>query len=376
MRIGLDGYPLAEPLTGVGHYTLELARALARNFPHGEFELVSPKPFNPAAIGEIQHESIPNLRLTEAKSSTLRGHWWSVGLPMYARRAHFDLFHGTNFEVPLWKRRRTVLTIHDLSTLVYPETHRASAVRRARVRLPLAAKIADAIITPTEAVRHEVCGRLKVKPAKITAIHEAPRRTFGPMTKEETVAIRQRLRVEDDFLLFVGTLEPRKNLLTTLKAFEEVSDRTSAGPQLVIAGGEGWLIDETLSFINSVSLKDRILLTGYLHDEDLRALYSSCRAFVYPSLYEGFGLPPLEAMACGAPVIAGRISALQETLGDAAILVEPLDVQTLSRTINEVLKDERRRAAMREAGIKHAKKFSWDEAARRTHEVYEKVLAS
>src|ERR1051325_1547665 len=258
MRIGLDGYPLAEPLTGVGHYTLDLARALARNFPHGEFELVSPKPFNPAAIGEIQHESIPNLRLTEAKSSTLRGHWWSVGLPMYARRAHFDLFHGTNFEVPLWKRRRTVLTIHDLSTLLYPETHRASAVRRARVRLPLAAKIADAIITPTEAVRHEVCGRLKVKPAKITAIHEAPRRTFGPMTKEETVAIRQRLRVEDDFLLFVGTLEPRKNLLTTLKAFEEVSDRTSAGPQLVIAGGEGWLIDETLSFINSVSLKDQI----------------------------------------------------------------------------------------------------------------------
>ena len=376
MRIGLDGYPLAEPLTGVGHYTLELARALARNFPRDEFELVSQKPFNPAAIGEIQHESIPNLRLTEAKSSTLRGHWWSVGLPMYARRAGFDLFHGTNFEVPLWKRRRTVLTIHDLSTMLYPETHRASAVRRARVRLPLAAKIADAIITPTEAVRHEVCARLKVKPGKITAIHEAPRRTFGPMTKEETVAIRQRLRVEDDFLLFVGTLEPRKNLLTTLKAFEEVSDRTSAGPQLVIAGGEGWLIDETLSFINSVSLKDRILLTGYLHDEDLRALYSSCRAFVYPSLYEGFGLPPLEAMACGAPVIASRISALQETLGDAAILVEPLDVQTLSRTINEVLKDERRRAAMREAGIKHAKKFSWDEAARRTHEVYEKVLAS
>ena len=376
MRIGLDGYPLSEPLTGVGHYTLELARSLARNFPRDEFELVSPKPFNPAAVGEIQRESIPNLRLSEAKSSSLRGHWWSVGLPMYARRAGFDLFHGTNFEVPLWKRRCTVLTIHDLSTLLYPETHRASAVRRARLRLPLAAKIAGAIITPTEAVRQEVCARLKVKPGKVTAIHEAPRRTFGPITKEETVAIRKRLCVEEEFLLFVGTLEPRKNLLTTLRAFEEVINRTSARPQLVIAGGAGWLIDETLALINLASLKDRILLTGYLHDEDLRALYSSCRAFVYPSLYEGFGLPPLEAMTCGAPVIASRISALQETLGDAAILVEPLDVQTLSRTINEVLKDERRRAAMREAGIKHAKKFSWDEAARRTHEVYEKVLAS
>lgn len=376
MRIGLDGYPLSEPLTGVGHYTLELARSLARNFPRDEFELVSPKPFNPAAISGIQRESLPNLQLTQAKSSSLRGHWWSVGLPMYARRARFDLFHGTNFEVPLWKRRRTILTIHDLSTLLYPETHRARAVRRARLRLPIAAKIADAIITPTEAVRQEVCERLKVKPGKVIAIHEAPRQTFSSMTKEETADIRKRLRVDDEFLLFVGTLEPRKNLLTLLRAFEEVITRTSARPQLVIAGGEGWLIDETLSFINSASLKDRILLTGYLNDEDLRALYSSCRAFVYPSLYEGFGLPPLEAMACGAPVIASRISALQETLGEAAILVEPLDVQTLSRTIIEVLRDERRRAAMGEAGIKHAGKFSWDEAAKRTHEVYEMSMKS
>jgi O-antigen biosynthesis alpha-1,3-mannosyltransferase len=376
MRIGLDGYPLSEPLTGVGHYTLELARSLARNFPRDEFELVSPNPFNPTAIGGIERDSIPNLRLTQAKSSSLRGHWWSVGLPMYARRARFDLFHGTNFEVPPWKRRRTVLTIHDLSTLLYPETHRASAVRRARLRLPIAARIADAIITPTEAVKQEVCERLKVKPGKVTAIHEAPRRTFSPMTKEETVAIRKRLRIEDEFLLSVGTLEPRKNLLTMLRAFAEVITKSSVRPQLVIAGGEGWLIDETLSFINSASLKDRILLTGYLNDEDLRALYSSCRAFVYPSLYEGFGLPPLEAMACGAPVIASRISALQETLGEAAILVGPLDVQTLSRTIVEVLKDERRRTAMAEAGIKHAARFSWDEAARRTHAVYERVLAS
>src|SRR2546423_10257045 len=196
------------------------------------------------------------------------------------------------------------------------------------------------------------------------------------MPKEETIAIRKRLRVEDEFLLFVGTLEPRKNLLTTLRAFAEVITRTSARPQLVIAGGEGWLIDETLTLINSASVKDRVLLTGYLNDEDLRALYSSCRAFVYPSLYEGFGLPPLEAMACGAPVIASRIAALQETLGDAAILIEPLDVQTLGRTIVEVLKDEKRRAAMGEAGIKYAAKFSWDKAAMLTHELYATVLAS
>ncbi len=374
MRIGLDGYPLSEPLTGVGHYTLELALALARNFPADEFELVSPQPFNPANTDGIDHGSISNLRLTQAKSSSLRGHWWSVGLPMYARRARFDLFHGTNFEVPLWKRRRTVVTVHDLSTLLHPETHRRRAVRRARVRLPLVAKVADAIITPTAAVKGEVCDRLKVKPEKVVAIHEAPRRGFRPMTSADTIPVRKRLGIEDEFLLFVGTLEPRKNLLTLLKACDEVITRTSTLPQLVVAGGEGWLIQETLSFLNSPPLRDRVRLTGYLNDQELCALYSSCRAFIYPSLYEGFGLPPLEAMACGAPVIASRVAALQETLGEAAILIEPLDVQTLGRTIVEILKDEKRRATLRDAGIKHAAKFSWDEAAKLTHDVYEALL--
>ena len=373
MRIGLDGYPLSEPLTGVGHYTLELARALARNFPADEFELVSPKPFNQSVLESSEDATIPNLRLAHAKSSSIRGHWWSVGLPLYARRTRFDLFHGTNFDVPLWNRRRSVLTIHDLSTLLYPETHRTRAVRRARLRLPMAAKMATAIITPTEAVKREVCERLKTKPEKVQVIHEAPRRTFTPMSREQSAAIRRRLGVKGEFLLFVGTLEPRKNLLTLLHAFAQLLERTSLRPQLVIAGGEGWMMEETLSLTNTI--KDRVHLTGYLHDDELRALYSSCRAFIYPSLYEGFGLPPLEAMACGAPVIASRIAALQETLTDAAILVEPLDVQTLSRTMAEILKDEKRRAAMREAGIKRAAQFSWDRAAQATHDVYKALMS-
>ena len=373
MRIGLDGYPLSEPLTGVGHYTLELARALARNFPADEFELVSPKPFNQSVLESSEDATIPNLRLAHAKSSSIRGHWWSVGLPLYARRTRFDLFHGTNFDVPLWNRRRSVLTIHDLSTLLYPETHRTRAVRRARLRLPMAAKMATAIITPTEAVKREVCERLKTKPEKVQVIHEAPRRTFTPMSREQSAAIRRRLGVKGEFLLFVGTLEPRKNLLTLLHAFAQLLERTSLRPQLVIAGGEGWMMEETLSLTNTI--KDRVHLTGYLHDDELRALYSSCRAFIYPSLYEGFGLPPLEAMACGAPVIASRIAALQETLTDAAILVEPLDVQTLSRTMAEILKDEKRRAAMRETGIKRAAQFSWDRAAQATHDVYKALMS-
>jgi glycosyltransferase involved in cell wall biosynthesis len=374
MRVGIDGYPLAEPRTGVGHYTLELARALALISPSDQFELVSPAPFDGAALDEIQRANLPNLRTVNPRASSIRGHWWSIGLPLYARRASFDLFHGTNFDVPLWKRRRSVVTIHDLSALLHPDTHRSRLVRRARLRLPLVVRIADMIITPTESVKREVCQQLSVKADKVTAIPSAARSSFQPMPLAQAALIRKRLGVEDDFLLFVGTLEPRKNLLTLLKAFEQIIGHTSLRPQLVIAGGEGWLMDESLAFTRKASISDRLRLTGYLHDEDLRALYSSCRVFIYPSVYEGFGLPPLEALACGAPVIAGRIPSLRETLGSAARLVEPLDVDALAKSILDLLQDENQRRLLGSAGPQQAGKFSWERTARLTLEVYQRLL--
>ncbi len=374
MRVGIDGYPLAEPLTGVGHYTLELARALALISPSDQFELVSPAPFEVTALDEIERAHLPNLRTVNPRASSIRGHWWSVGLPLYARRASFDLFHGTNFDLPLWKRRRSVVTIHDLSTMLHPEKHRSRLVRRARLRLPLVVRIADMIITPTESVRRDVCQHLGVRADKVIAIPSAARSSFQPMPIAQTVPIRKILGIEDEFLLFVGTLEPRKNLLTLLKAFEQILGHSSLRPQLVIAGGEGWLMDELFAFMKKTTISDRLRLTGYLRDEDLRALYSSCKVFIYPSVYEGFGLPPLEALACGAPVIAGRIPSLQETLGSAARLVEPLDVDALARSILELLQDEDQRALLKSAGPQHAGKFSWEQTARLTLDVYQQLL--
>src|SRR5215813_808563 len=370
MRIGLDGYPLSEPLTGVGHYTLELARALAAAHPADQFELISPKPFESG----VQSGARQNLGFVKGKSSSIRGHWWSVGLPLYARRAALDLFHGTNFELPLWNRKRTVLTIHDLSALRYPELHRPRLARRARLRLPLAAKAASAIITPTEAIKREVCAQFRLKTEKVSVVHEAPRSSFRPLLFEDMLETRKRFGVEDDFLLFVGTLEPRKNLLTLLKAFDQILRHTSFRPQLVVAGGEGWLMDETFSFMQDSGVNEQLRLTGYLDDEELRALYSSCKVFVYPSLYEGFGLPPLEAMACGAPVVASRIPALQETLDDAAILIEPLDVEGLAKAIVGLLQHDEHRREVSVAGLTRVERFSWTRTAQLTYEVYRRVL--
>jgi glycosyltransferase involved in cell wall biosynthesis len=375
MRIGLDGFPLLTPLTGVGHYTFELARALALLAPSDEFELVAPGPFPGSIIEDIRRNCPANLRAVTAEANSIRRRrWWAVGLPLYLRKASLDLFHGTNYEVPLWSKRRSVLTIHDLSILLHADMHQADLARRARRRLPVMARSASMIITPTEMVKREVFERLKVDPEKIVVTPEAPRSDFQRMPLDKVAETKRRLGIEDEFILFVGTVEPRKNLLTLVRAFNQILNQTSRRPQLVVVGAEGWLMDELFAFIKQSSISDRLCLTGYLDDDDLRALYSSCTVFVYPSIYEGFGLPPLEAMACGAPVIASNIATFQETLGSAAQLVEPNDVEALARSIVEILDDEGRRRTLSRRGLEQAAKFSWERTARLTLEVYSKVL--
>ncbi|HVS82616.1 MAG TPA: glycosyltransferase family 1 protein [Pyrinomonadaceae bacterium] len=375
MRIGLDGFPLLTPRTGVGHYTFELARALARLAPSDEFELVAPGPFPGSIIEDIRRNCPDNLRAVNAEASSIRRRrWWAVGLPLYLRKASLDLFHGTNYEVPLWSKRRSVLTIHDLSILLHPDTHQADLARRARRRLPVMARSASMIITATECVRREICQHLHVKPDRVVVTPYAPRSGFQAMPAEQANQTKRRFGVEDEFILFVGTVEPRKNLLTLVRAFEQVLRQTSRRPQLVVVGAEGWLMDELFAFIKESAISDRLRLTGYLDDDDLRALYSSCTVFVYPSIYEGFGLPPLEAMACGAPVIASNIATFQETLGDVAQLVESNDAEALAKRIVEFLENEDRRRTLSAAGLEHAGKFSWERTARLTLEVYREVL--
>jgi glycosyltransferase involved in cell wall biosynthesis len=374
MRIGLDGIPLGEPKTGVGHYTLELARALAATAPSDDFQLVSPYAFS---IDNLRDQIWPpNLEALHAEISGLRKKWWTIGLPSYIRRNSLALFHGTNYDVPVLGGCPTVLTIHDLASYLYPETLQTRSVRRARYRLPIMSRRATMIVTPTRAVRLEVCERLNVKPEKVVAVHHAPRPCFRPLPLNQTIETTRRLGIDNDFLLFVGTIEPRKNLLTLIRAFEEVLKTTSLRPQLVIAGQEGWLTDELFDYVKNRDFGDRLRWTGYVSDEDLCALYSSCRVFIYPSIYEGFGLPPLEAMACGAPVITSRIPAIVETVGTAACLITPTDVHALSRRIIELWKDTGQRKKLSVAGQARAAEFSWERTARLTLDVYAAALGS
>ena len=191
----------------------------------------------------------------------------------------------------------------------------------------------------------------------------------------ETESVRGGLGVGDEFLLAVGTIEPRKNLSVLIRAFEDLMRaKPQSGLQLVIAGGAGWLSGPLFEAIRNSPASERIVLTDYLGDDDLRALYSSCRAFVYPSIYEGFGLPPLEAMACGAPVIASTALALEETTGGAAILFDPRQPAELAERLVHVLDNENDRIKLAEAGRRRAAEFSWERSARETLAVYAHAL--
>jgi glycosyltransferase involved in cell wall biosynthesis len=267
-----------------------------------------------------------------------------------------------------------VVTIHDLSLLLHADKHEERLARRARRRLPFIARSAIMIITATESVKREICEHLRAPAEKIAVTPYAPRRNFRPIPLEQTIDVRRRLGVEDRFILFVGTIEPRKNLLTLVRAFEEILRHTPLRPQLVIAGREGWLTDALHSLIERAGIKDRLLLTGYLPEEDLAALYSSCRVCVYPSLYEGFGLPPLEAMACGAPVITSNIPTIVETVATAARLVPPTDEHALASAIIELLRDDGERRRLSSAGLERAALFSWERTARQTMDVYREAL--
>jgi glycosyltransferase involved in cell wall biosynthesis len=253
------------------------------------------------------------------------------------------------------------------------------------------ARAATEIVTPTEAVRREVLALFRaVDPAKVTAIHEAPREIFRPLPRAAADATLRRLGIEGDFVLAVGTVEPRKNLTTLLTAFEQIArardGRHDAGRHdnerhdrdeparrltLVVAGREGWLTRDWRARVEASPVRERVRFTGYVSDDDLRALYSTCLAFAYPSVYEGFGLPPVEAMSCGAPVVASRVAAHSEVLGEeAALLVAPEDAAGFARAIAALAADETLRRKLSEAGRRRAAQLTWARAARATLEVY------
>jgi len=240
--------------------------------------------------------------------------------------------------------------------------------------MPIMARRASLIIAPSEWTRQEIVEQLRVRPEKIRVVYEAARKGMTPLPRLLCQSVLDKYRVRSPYLLYVGTIEPRKNLLTLIRAYDELLRTTTRRPQLALCGGRGWLCDEVFKLVEDLKLQDQIQFTGYVDDADLPALYSAAEAFVYPSFYEGFGLPPLEAMACGAPVITSDVSSLPEVVGKAGLTHAPDDARALTEAMAKLLGDETMREHFRRSGLKQAADFSWERAARETQSVYNELL--
>ena len=284
-----------------------------------------------------------------------------------------ELFHATEHLLLPLRSVPTVLTVHDLIFHHLPAHHKPLNRWYLNLTLPLYCRRASHIVTVSEHTRRDLVSTYDLAPEKVTVIHEAADPRFCPQSPQAVAAVRARYSLPDRYLLFVGTLEPRKNLIRLLSAFETIHAEGLA-EGLVIVGRRGWLYDDFFARLEESPAREAVILPGYVPDEDLPTIYTGAQASVLPSLYEGFGLPVLEAMACGTPVAASNVSSIPEIGGDAALYFDPLDVEAMTEALRGLLRDGDMRDGMRTRGLAWATRFSWERAAAETEAVYYAVL--
>jgi glycosyltransferase involved in cell wall biosynthesis len=367
-KIGIDATPLLGQRSGIGHYTARLLAAQLRTEPERDFLLYSNRPLENLEPGLDQATRI------QGYLPRSRWLWMQLMLPRLIKQTRPDLFHFTNALAPLWITSPYVLSIYDATLFLYSSYHPWTRLLAIRMMLPLAARRASAVITISQSARTDLQKVLNIPSEKIHVVYGAAAPQFEPVTQlEKLEQVRWIYGLPEQFLLYVGTLEPRKNLRRLVKAFGRLKEM-GLPHKLVLAGPRGWSMDGFQEQIEELKLGDSVLMLGYIPDEDLPALYSLATVFVFPSIYEGFGLPPLEAMACGTPVLSSRNSSLAEICGDAAVLVDPLNEESLLDGLRQVLESKELQTQLGEIGRKRAAEFSWERAAQETITVYDSVL--
>ncbi|MCX7840628.1 MAG: glycosyltransferase family 4 protein, partial [Anaerolineae bacterium] len=313
------------------------------------------------------------LVLCSLPSPFLRVAWEQTVLPILVRHYRLDALHSPHYTMPLVKPCRSIVTFHYLTFFLYPQMHLFYKRVFFQAMMPLAARRADALIAISHSTRTDLTRILRVPTDKVETIPYGIASHFRPVTDWHALdAFCTRYHLSRPFVLYVGNLEPRKNLPTLVRAFARIV-QMELPHVLVLAGTRGWKDAPLFATIQELGLTSRVWFPGYIPQAELPMLYSAADLFVYPSFYEGFGLPVLEAMACGVPVITSNISSMPEVAGDAAVLVEPNDVDVLADAMRHLLTDSTRRATLAAKGLARAREFSWERTAQATLSVYTRV---
>lgn len=367
-RFAIDARLHAYRQGGITHYTRSLATAMIPLLDDEEELIV------------LEHVRARTSLVAAARRSRLftppHHPLEQLALPLEVWFRRPSLLHSPDFIPPLIRTFPAVITIHDLAFLHFPEILDRAA-RRYYGQIYQAAASAEAIIAVSQATRDDIVDRLGVPPERITVIYEAADARFRPwyLPPGATRTIDGQMLRNDTFLLFVSTIEPRKNIPTLLRALRICCDRRPAvNYHLVLAGARGWLDQPILSLIGELSLQDRVTRIGFVSGEDLHWLYAACRIYLNPSRYEGFGLPALEALACGAPTIVADTSSLPEVVGDAAWLAPPLDPIAWADLIEQLWHDDSARKELSRRGPQQAARFSWTTAAQQTLALYRQLI--
>jgi glycosyltransferase involved in cell wall biosynthesis len=380
MRIGVDITAAVTQGGGIGRYTRELIYALIKADKENEYHLFSarqpavlPVP-DPVPAGEnIRYHQAP---LNERWLYRL---WYRLRLPLPVQllTGSLDLFHSPDFVLPPVRGGiPTILTVHDLSFVHFPDTFTPALVNYLNKVVPWSVERATHILADSQATKDDLMNIWQVGAEKVTVLYSGVSGRFRPVTdKKQLAAVRQKYGLGSaPFLVSVSTLQPRKNFQMLIRAFKPVAEQQPHN--LVIAGGKGWLYEEMLAEVEKQGLAGRVKFIGFVADSDLPALYSEASLMVFPSLYEGFGLPLLEAMACGVPVLSSNSSCLPEVVGEAAVQLSPTDQEAWSQMMNGLLADSGRRARMVAAGFLQARKFTWKKAAVQLLGIYRELAGN
>lgn len=374
MHIGIDVSAAVNQRAGIGRYARELVRELLRIDDQNIFRLFSFYGDETAFFREVGRG-----KNVELESKHYPGRFFRLMLLALYKSGispdflvgSVDVFHSPDHVFPACKKIPTVLTIHDLAFLLYPENY--TRINRAYLSamVPQSVKQAASIIAVSKQTKEDLVRMVGVPEERISVIYNGIESNFRPMTRDECEATWQKYSLpKGGYLLYVGTLEPRKNIAGLIRAYAKIQKNPGISQRLVICGGLGWLYRELFGLVNELGLRKEIIFTGHVPNKDLPAIYCGAELLVYPSIYEGFGLPVLEAMACGTPVITSNVSSLPEVAGDAALLISPNDVEELTEAINRLLSDSELRKEFAKRGLERAKLFSWEKTARETLQVY------
>lgn len=373
MKIAIEARPIKWSYgTGIGNYTHSLIRKLSELDTLNEYTFLWPDT-NP-------HPYIPFNRKYSFYSLPKEDDREDIEIPLWLNQEKADIFHlpQNGFRMPPKKAAsKLIVTIHDLIPYFIPEMVRPSFLKRFTSEMPKIVEFSDHILTVSETSKNDIIKIFSIDPTKITVVPSAPNELFRQLPKEETKRVlRNRYHLKRPFILYVGGLNPRKNVCELIYAYSKIIRELAEGHQLVIPGLDSKNLISLKKMVDALNLQEDVFFPGFVPSEDLPLFYNGSDLFVYPSLYEGFGLPPIEAMACGVPVITSNVSSLPEVVGEAALKVNPYDTLELAEAIYRVLSDKKIAGSLIKAGLEHCQLYTWENNANRILEVYRLVSLS